>query len=66
MDRSTRNEAIDRQIVDAIKGTGEVTDAHAEFDVDAIADKVLGNHADGYAQQVDTDTFWHIVAEHAR
>lgn len=45
---STRNEAIYRQIIEAIQGSGEVTDAAAEYDIDAIADVVLGDWEDGY------------------
>lgn len=61
---ATRDEAIQRQIIDAIEATGEAT--RAEFDIDAIAAEVLGDYSEGYAQQVDTDEFWQIVARHAR
>lgn len=62
---STRDEAVQRGIVEPIEA-GEVADARAEFDVDAIAAVVLGDYAEGYAQKVDADTFWQVVAANAR
>lgn len=59
---ATRDEAIQREIIDAIEA-GEAT--AAEFDIDAIAAEVLGDYSEGYAQQVDADEFWQIVARHA-
>ena len=60
---STRTEAIQREIVEPI----EAGDANAaEFDIDAIADQVIGDYSDGFTLLVDTDEFWEIVAEHAR
>jgi hypothetical protein len=56
---ATRDEAIYREITEAL---GELA---ADHDVDAIADEVLGNYAQGYALQVDVDEFWTIVANHA-
>lgn len=38
---STREEAIYRLIVEPIEATGEIDDAHAAFDIEAIADEVL-------------------------
>lgn len=35
------------------------------FDVDAIAEKVLGGYEHGFSCVVDADTFWEIVACHA-
>lgn len=61
---TTRTEAITREIVEAIEATGVVEDAHAEYDIDAIADAVLGDYEDGYALTVTTDEFWDIVARH--
>ena len=61
---TTRTEAIDREIIEAIEATGVVEDAHAEFDIDAIADEVLGDYEDGYALTVTTDEFWDAVAKH--
>lgn len=60
---STRDEAIEREIVDAIEA-GVVIDARAEYDIDAIADEVLGDYDDGYACMVDHDAFWASVAAH--
>lgn len=62
---STRDEAIVREILEPI-ANGAVEDAHAEYDIDAIADEVLGGYSDGYACQVEAAEFWSIVAAHAR
>lgn len=62
---TTRNEAIEREIVEPIEN-GDVADARTEFDIDAIADAVLGDYSEGYACQVEIDEFWQIVMEHAR
>lgn len=57
---TTRTEAIQREIVAAI----EAGDAKAEeFDIDAIADAVLGDYEDGFALKVDESEFWGIVSE---
>lgn len=56
---STRTEAIAREITDALGADA------ANFDIDAIADKVLGDYTAGYACIVDTDEFWTIVENHA-
>lgn len=61
---TTRTEAIAREIIEAIEATGVVNDAYAEFDIDAIADEVLGDYEDGYALTVTTDEFWDAVAKH--
>jgi hypothetical protein len=58
---SNRTDAIQRQIIDAILA-GDVTDI-AEYDVDTIADRVLGDYTTGYALRVGTEAFWAIVAE---
>lgn len=63
---TTRGEAIQREIVEPIEASGEITDARVEFDVDAIADEVLGDHEQGYACLVDVDEFWRIVERHER
>ena len=71
---STRDEAIEREIVVAIEATGEAT--RDEFDIDAIADEVLIwedgagtahplNHQ-GYRVTDDTDFFWAVAQKHAR
>lgn len=57
---STRNEAITREIIEAI----EVDDASADnYDIDAIADAVLGDYEDGYRIKVDEDEFWDVVVD---
>lgn len=61
---ATRNDAIFREIVAPIEATNEAL--HDEYDIDAIADEVLGHHEAGYALQVDTETFWKIVEKHER
>ena len=60
---NTRTEAIAREIIEPI----EAGDAKAsEYDIDAIADRVLGGHADGYALKVTEEEFWDIVAENQK
>lgn len=56
---TNRNDAIQYEIADALHGW------MTEFDIDAIADEVLGDYGDGYALQVTEDEFWNIVAKHA-
>ena len=63
---TTRAEAIQREIIDPIEASGEVADARAAYDVEAIADEVLGDYAQGYACLVDADSFWWVVERHAR
>lgn len=57
---TTRDEAITREIIEAIE-SGDVTSD--QYDIDAIADAVIGSFEDGYALQVDEASFWGIVAE---
>lgn len=60
----TRGAAIEREIVAPIKA-GDVNQPRLEFDIDAIADEVLGgDHERGFACMVDEDRFWEIVAAH--
>lgn len=59
---STRAEAI-AAIVAAIQAGGVVADARAEYDVDAIADRVLGDYDSGYAVIVDDEEFWQVIAD---
>lgn len=61
---TTRTEAIEREIIVPIEA-GDVDDARAEFDVDAIADEVLGDYEQGYACMVDPERFWEIVEAHS-
>lgn len=63
---TSRTEAIQRVIIDPIEASGEVADARVEFDIDAIAAEVLGDHEQGYASLVDVDEFWRTVKRHAR
>lgn len=71
---STRIDAVDA-IITAIEAGGAVDDARAEYDIDAIADKVIcGDFIEGYAlggsdsddPYADHDAFWAVVMEHAR
>lgn len=57
---TTRQDAIDTLIIPALNVEG-VSSAD-DYDVDAIADAVLGDHSQGYAQQVEGDAFWDAVA----
>lgn len=61
---TTRTEAIAREIIEPIEAGGNAT--AAEYDIDAIADQVLGSYEDGYAAQVEHDEFWQIVADNAK
>ena len=56
---TTRYEAIEREIIEVIE-SGDVT--RDEYDIDAIAEAVIGDFEDGYALKVDEATFWGIVA----
>nr|DAU86728.1 MAG TPA: hypothetical protein [Caudoviricetes sp.] len=57
---STRADAIEREIIEAI----EAGDAKAEdYNIDVIADVVIGSYEDGYALKVDESEFWGIVAD---
>ena len=60
---TTRDEAIAREIIEPIEAGQATAD---EFDIDAIADQVLGSHENGHACQVEHDEFWQIVADNAR
>lgn len=62
---SNRNEAITREIVEPIQN-GDVTDAYEAYDIDAIAEKVIGDYEDGFTCQVDESEFWAIVEAHAK
>ncbi len=60
---TTRDEAIEREIIEVI----EAGDANRdEYDIDAIADAVIGDYEDGFALLVDEGTFWGIVADNAK
>ena len=62
---STRAEAIAREIVEPIEGTGVVADAYAEYDIAEIAEDVLGGYEQGFACIVPEDEFWECVRRHA-
>jgi len=59
---STMSEAVTREIVEPIEA-GDVQDAYAEFDIDAIQERVLGDYEDGFACKVTPEEFWEIVEE---
>lgn len=61
---TTRDDAIDAEIIKPIEASGVVEDARAEFDIDAIADEVLGDYEQGFTCTVDEDAFWEIVTAH--
>ena len=56
---TTRNEAIEREIVEAL---GEYADG---FDIEAIAERVIESRGDctGFYCTVTSDEFWAIVPE---
>lgn len=56
---TTRDEAVLREVVEPL---GEYVSEH---DVQAIADEVLGDHAEGYACVVTEAEFWAVVERHA-
>lgn len=58
---TTRNEAIDREIIQPL---GEYAD---QFDIDAIADQVLVSIGEGINYRFTTSDdvdFWDVVAQH--
>lgn len=60
---TTREEAIEREIIGVI----EAGDATSEdYDIEAIADAVIGDYEDGYALKVEESDFWDIVANNAK
>lgn len=59
---TTRSEAITREIIEAIE-SGDVTSD--QYDIDAIADAVIGSFEDGFALKVEESEFWDTVAAHA-
>jgi hypothetical protein len=66
---STRDEAIN-YVVASIEATDEVKDAYAEYDIDTIAEHVIGDYESGYAigedGDTDIDAFWAVVAANCR
>lgn len=64
---TTRDEAIQREIVAAIEANGTDVAVADEFDVDAIADEVLDTDGQGrWYVAVDDDEFWRAVERHAQ
>jgi len=72
---TSRTEAIYRQIVEPLSSDPDITidferDAETQvrdlYDVDAIADAVIGDYDEGYLVTVDDERFWDIVRENAR
>lgn len=57
---TTRSEAIYREIIEAIEA-GDAT--REEYNIEAIADAVLGDYEDGFACKVTPEEFWEIVEE---
>ena len=72
---TTRTEAI-ASIIEAIEDGGAVADARSEYDIDSIADAVIGYHSDKTPEgatiassvhfyiDADEDAFWDAVADH--
>ena len=57
---TTRTEAIEREIIETINAG----DANAnDYNVEAIADLVIGDYEDGYVLKVNESDFWSIVAD---
>ncbi len=55
----TRQDAIEATIISPIN----CGDNAANYNIEAIADAVLSDYADGYQLVVDEDEFWNIVAD---
>lgn len=58
---TTRDEAIQREIVEPIEASVLGINARDEYDIESIANAVLGDYEAGYACQVSSDEFWAIV-----
>jgi len=59
-----RATAIHFAIVKPIKDWIIPASVVTEFDIDAIADEVIGKSEDGYARTVSVERFWGSVAKH--
>jgi len=59
-----RDDAIECEIIEPIEASGVIPDARAEFDIEAIANEVIGVLKDGFACMVDPERFWEIVEAH--
>lgn len=62
---TTRQDAINYEIVEVLLN-GDVADAYESYDIDAIAEKVIGDYEDGFSCTVDESEFWAIVEEHSK
>ncbi len=60
---TTRDEAIEREIIEVIEAGDASRD---EYDIDAIADAVIGDYEDGFALKVNEIDFWNTVADNAK
>lgn len=63
---TTRNEAVEREIIAAIEANGRDAGKGENYDVERIADKVLTCTNGRWHVSVDDDTFWSTIAEHER
>lgn len=64
---TTRTDAEQHAIIDPIEA-GDVQDARAEYDIDAIFDEVFEYSTDlqAFVQVTDVEGFWAAVERHAR
>lgn len=62
---TTIADAIEREIVAPIEASGVVSDAYAEYDIEAIRDETLGSYEQGFACLVPAEHFWDCVRRHA-
>ena len=60
---TTREEAIEREIIEVIEAGDAISE---DYDIDAIADAVIGDYEDGYALKVEESDFWGVVAANAK
>lgn len=59
---TTRQDAIDSIIIEALINSGENPD---HYNIEAIADKTIGDFSTGYRNLADPDTFWSAVMDNA-
>lgn len=57
---TSRQEAIAREVADRL---GSLVD---DYNIEAIADDVLGDSDEGYAMLHNTETFWEMASVHQR
>ena len=64
---TTRSEAIQSIIIDALEVGELIATAEIDYDIELIADQILDTDERGrYFQTVDVEEFWEIVAAAAR